>query len=56
MYIYINTYSIGKLKHAATVEFGAPIDLNVYCQVSPENPEGVLLTRAILNTMSVSHF
>lgn len=50
----ISITSQGKLKHSATVEFGAPIDLNVYCQVSPENPEGVLLTRAILNNMNVS--
>jgi hypothetical protein len=53
---FMFTFSTGKLKHSATVEFGAPIDLNVYCQVSPEYPEGVLLTRAILNLMSVSQF
>lgn len=44
--------SIGKLKHAATVEFSAPIEFQVFCRITPENPEGVLLSRSILNEMS----
>ena len=44
--------SIGKLKHSATVEFCAPIDFQVFCRITPETPEGVLLSRAILIEMS----
>lgn len=44
--------SIGKLKHAATLEFCAPIDFKVFCRITPETPEGVLLSRAILTEMS----
>ena len=44
--------SIGKLKHSATVEFSAPIEYQVFCRITPENPEGVLLSRSILNEMS----
>jgi hypothetical protein len=43
--------SIGKLKHTATVAYEAPISYSVYCQITPENPEGVLLTKAILKTL-----
>ena len=43
----------GKLKHAATVEFDAPIEYNVFCRITAENPEGVLLTKAIFMEMNV---
>jgi hypothetical protein len=41
-------HSIGKLKHLA----GAPMEFNVFCHITPETPDGVLLSRAILNEMS----
>lgn len=44
--------SIGKLKHAATVEFSAPIEFQVFCRITPESPDGILLSRSILNEMS----
>lgn len=44
--------SIGKLKHTATVAYDAPISYSVYCQITPENPEGTLLTKAILKTLA----
>ena len=43
--------SIGKMKHAATVAFDAPIEYSVYCGVSPETPEGTMLSRAHLNDL-----
>jgi hypothetical protein len=45
--------NLGKLKHSATVEFGAPIEYTVF-RVTPENPEGVLLTKTMFNDMNVS--
>jgi hypothetical protein len=45
--------SIGKLKHSATVEFGAPIEYNVF-RITPENPEGILLSKAMFSDMNVS--
>lgn len=44
--------SIGKLKHTAAEEFDAVGEYTVYCHVSSENPEGTLLTRAILAEMT----
>lgn len=44
--------SIGKLKHSATKEFDAPHSFNIYCQITPANPEGILLTKAILKQMA----
>lgn len=44
--------SIGKLKHSATMEFCAPIEFQVFCRITSETPDGVLLSRAILNEMS----
>ena len=43
----------GKLKHSATVEFGAPIEYNVF-RITPENPEGILLSKAMFSDMNVS--
>ena len=51
---YISLILLGKLKHAATVEFDAPIEFNVFCKVTAENPEGILLTKAIFTEMNVS--
>lgn len=44
---------LGKLKHSATVEFGAPIEYNVF-RITPEHPEGVLLSKAMFSDMNVS--
>ena len=46
--------NLGKLKHSATVEFGAPIEYTVY-RITPERPDGVLLTKTMFNDMNVSH-
>jgi hypothetical protein len=43
--------SIGKLKNIATTEFEAPVEYNVF-HVTAENPDGVFLTKAILNTLA----
>lgn len=45
--------SIGRLKALATKAVEAPADLSVYL-VTPENPAGVFLTRAVLNTVTES--
>lgn len=43
--------SIGKMKHAATVAFDAPIEYSVFCNVSPETPEGTMLSRTHLTDL-----
>jgi len=44
------THSVGKLKNTIATAFDAPITLNIY-HVTAENPEGVFLTRTILNNL-----
>ena len=43
--------SIGKLKHTATEAFEASPTLNVFANVTSENPQGVLLSKALLRGM-----
>lgn len=43
--------SIGRLKHSCIEAFGVPADYSIYCQRTPENPEGILLTKVILKQM-----
>jgi hypothetical protein len=43
---------IGKIKHTAITEFECPVEYSVFCHITPENPEGVLLTKKILSEMN----
>jgi len=46
-------HSVGKLKAVASTAFEAPLTYNVY-HVTAENPEGLFLTRSILNKLTAS--
>lgn len=43
--------SVGKLKSIITIEFNAPLEYKVY-HISPEDPSGVFLTKAILSKLN----
>ena len=44
--------SIGRLKHSCIEAFGVTPNYSIYCQRTPANPEGVLLTKVILKQMT----
>jgi len=43
---------IGKIKHTAIADFECPTEYSVFCQMTRENPDGVLLTKKILSEMN----
>jgi len=43
--------SIGKLKYAAVEHFGVPDNYTIYCQRTPENPNGVMLNKSIMRSL-----
>ena len=44
--------SIGKLKYNAVEEFGVTPEYSVFCNITPENPEGDMLNRTLLSEMA----